>query len=572
MSLDSLDSKSGSPYSHGKHWRRRNKRGKEEDDDFNLENRYSRPINIVNYNRQESGEMHTSPGSPYQIRKPVALWVEQQQRHNTDEEWKSSQESELNFEQKHDRGDNNASNKARRRNIDQSDRRVGDGAIYHPQEEQVQFPIVYQSTRNLNQSRQRRNSELHRTRGFKSKSKRVINKKGNLNVLLVNLPQKSLRFVKDLVTTLVDVRWRYLLLAFGLSFFGSWILFATLWFLIAYAHGDLDFDPETGERLGDGDQPCVLNAKSFAGFLLFSIETQVTTGFGDKVPTEECPEAIFLLIVQIIVGLVIEGGMVGIVYAKLIRPPKPHPRDKRFSRVAVVCQRDGKLCFIFRVCDLKFHHAIGTKVTAVMLEQRRSLEGELIEKYESSMKLENKGRILLFWPLTVCHVIDCDSPLFDISAKDLLEKRFEIVVTISGGNKTTGQVSEASTSYLPGEIYWGHRFQNMIHYDGANEHFVVSGQHLDATEPVDTPLCSARRLEEVLEEVQHFMENDRVREFDGMDDDAASDSDHGLQIKELRIALEKEFKSSNQSMGKTVLDEPSNDITEEKELENCNKN
>lgn len=314
----------------------------------------------------------------------------------------------------------------------------------------------------------------------------------------------------------VEEQWRYTLTAFMLSFFSSWILFAILWYLVAYAHGDLIFDPETGERLGDGAMPCVEGATTFAGFLLFSIETQVSTGYGAKVPTEECPEAMFLLIVQIVIGLVIDAAMVGIVYAKMVRPPKKIS-DMKFSKKAVICQRDGKLCFVFRLCDVKQQHAIETKVTAVLLEQRRSLEGEVIEKNESFMKLENNGRILLMWPITVCHVIDSESPLFDISAKDLLEKKFEIVITLTGGTMTTGQVTEARTSYVPGEIYWGHRFQNIIMYDRAHEHYVAHNEHMDVLEPVDTPLCSARRLEEVLQEVKQFMEHDREREFDDLE-------------------------------------------------------
>lgn len=314
----------------------------------------------------------------------------------------------------------------------------------------------------------------------------------------------------------MEEQWRYTLTAFTLSFFCSWILFAILWYLVAYAHGDLNFDPETGERLGDGAQPCVDGATTFAGFLLFSIETQVSTGYGAKVPTEECAEAFFLLIVQIIVGLVIDASMVGIVYAKMVRPPKKIS-DMKFSKKAVICQRDGKLCFVFRLCDVKHQHAIETKVKAVMLEQRRSLEGEVIEKNESYMSLENDGRILLMWPVTVCHVIDRESPLFDISAKDLLEKRFEIVITLTGGTMTTGQVTEARTSYLPGEIWWGHRFQNIIMYDRAHEHYVAHNEHMDAIEQVDTPLCSARRLDEVLLEVTELLEHDREREFDGLE-------------------------------------------------------
>ncbi|XP_055543227.1 ATP-sensitive inward rectifier potassium channel 11-like isoform X2 [Wyeomyia smithii] len=546
--------------------------------DNNNANRFSHPMTIVNYNRQESMELFAAPGSPYHIRKPVAIdrnersriWVEQQQqqnKHNHNVEWKSSQESGLDLDRPHIA--NLASENAHRHHHHLGDRKFHDEAdepipFNQAEDEPLQFPIILQSARNMQQIRQRlrRDPEHQGTRAIRST--RVINKAGERNVLFLHLPQKSVRFVKDLVTTLVEEQWRYTLTVFALSFFCSWILFAILWYLIAYAHGDLDFDPETGERLGDGALPCVEGATSFAAFLLFSIETQVSTGYGAKTPTEECPEALFLLIVQIIVGVVIDASMVGIVYAKMVRPPKKIS-DMKFSRKAVICQRDGKLCFIFRLCDLKQQHAIETKISAVMLEQRRSLEGELIEKHESYMKLENGGRILLMWPVTVCHVIDSESPMFDISAKDLLQKRFEIVVTLSGGTMTTGQVNEARTSYLPGEIHWGHRFPNIIHYDRMHEHYVAANEQMDVIEPVDTPLCSARRLEEVLNEVQQFLEHDRQREFDGLEcrsineENVNEDSDYdgGLQMKQIKLTGKQKEDISNQIDGDVILEDAS---------------
>ncbi|XP_065081291.1 ATP-sensitive inward rectifier potassium channel 12-like [Ochlerotatus camptorhynchus] len=575
MSLDTLDTNSGSPYSHGKHWRRLEQFPGE------LQGRLARPLSIVNYNRQESFDVFNAPGSPYHIRKPIPaleksrLWVEHQRKHqqrqHDDDEWKSSQESGLNLNRgglSDDDDDDNRHGRSQKRVRQHhgSNQSVNESRLYEDpedrihhhqlqQQEQSNFPIILQSVRRMKHLRQRlrRFPEHHGTRAIRSS--RVINKAGERNVQFLNLPQKSVRFVKDLVTTLVEEQWRYTLTAFTLSFFGSWILFAILWYLVAYAHGDLDFDPETGERLGDGAQPCVDGATTFAGFLLFSIETQVSTGYGAKVPTEECAEALFLLIVQIIVGLVIDASMVGIVYAKMVRPPKKIS-DMKFSKKAVICQRDGKLCFVFRLCDVQQQHGIETKVKAVMLEQRRSLEGEVIEKNESYMNLENDGRILLMWPVTICHLIDHESPLFDVSAKDLLEKKFEIIITLTGGTKTTGQVTEARTSYLPGEIWWGHRFQNIILYDRAHEHYVAHNEHVDAIEQVDTPLCSARRLEEVFQEVTQFMEHDREREFDGVESkseqagqqDEDSDSDGGLQMEQLKEScqLPKDENNSNQ--------------------------
>ncbi|XP_050086499.1 inward rectifier potassium channel 4-like [Anopheles aquasalis] len=328
-----------------------------------------------------------------------------------------------------------------------------------------------------------------------SMESRVVKKIGERNVRGTNLPQRSIRFVKDLVTTLVEERWRYLLLVFVGSYVGSWTLFAGLWYILSYAHGDLMFDPTTGARLGDGGQPCVDGVTSFVEFLLFSMETQISTGYGAKVPTEECPESFGLLTIQLIVGLLIDGAILGVVYAKMVRPPQKISEIK-FSKRAVVCMRDGQLCLVFRICDRKWQHAIETKVTAVLLQPYRTKEGETIEKQETYLKLENEGRLVLLWPVTVCHVIDRNSPLYDVSAKDLMaQKSLEIVVTITGGTMTTGQINQARTSYVPSEICWGHRFRDIVEYDSRKDCFVAVNERMHDLEEIETPLCSARHLD-----------------------------------------------------------------------------
>lgn len=96
---------------------------------------------------------------------------------------------------------------------------------------------------------------------------------------------------------------------------------------------------------------------------------QVSIGFGEKYPNEGCPEATFLLIAQIVTGIAIEGAMVGIVYAKMSRPPK-RPCEMKFSKKAVICQRNSKLCLLFRVCDINEMHAVDTKIHAFWFEER----------------------------------------------------------------------------------------------------------------------------------------------------------------------------------------------------------
>lgn len=78
--------------------------------------------------------------------------------------------------------------------------------------------------------------------------------------------------------------------------------FAVLWWLIAYSHGDL-----WPENQHNGTwTPCVANLDSFAAAFLYSVETQHTTGYGSRTPTAECTEAILLLCIQSIIGVMIQ--------------------------------------------------------------------------------------------------------------------------------------------------------------------------------------------------------------------------------------------------------------------------
>lgn len=125
--------------------------------------------------------------------------------------------------------------------------------------------------------RNRKDPQYHGIRTIKPA--RVVHKAGTRNVSSKNLPQKSYRFIKDLVHTLVETQWRFVLMFFAFAFFGSWLFFALIYWIIAWSNGDLEFD-ESGQRVANTNNPCIQEAKSFAGFFLFSVETQVSTGYG----------------------------------------------------------------------------------------------------------------------------------------------------------------------------------------------------------------------------------------------------------------------------------------------------
>jgi len=67
--------------------------------------------------------------------------------------------------------------------------------------------------------------------------------------------------------------------------------------------------------------------------------------------------------------------------------PKNRTRTLQFSNRAVVCHRDGKLCFIFRVGDLRRSHIIEAKIRALLIQARTTREGELVSPNRTELKV-----------------------------------------------------------------------------------------------------------------------------------------------------------------------------------------
>lgn len=96
------------------------------------------------------------------------------------------------------------------------------------------------------------------------------------------------------------------------------------------------------------------------------------------------------------------------------------------------------------------------------------------------LKLVDDGRVNLIWPLVVVHVIDKESPFYTMDSMKLAAMKFELVVTLTGSSHSTGQVTQARTSYLPQEIIWSHRFDNIIHYDHLEKVYYADYENFDA--------------------------------------------------------------------------------------------
>lgn len=333
------------------------------------------------------------------------------------------------------------------------------------------------------------NGKIHTRRKCHS---RFVNKTGQCNIHFSNMDEKSQRYMSDIFTTCVDIRWRYMFLLFSLVFVVSWLMFGLMFWLIGLLHGDMN-----SQGRDDSFVPCVSNVKTFVAAFLFSIETQTTIGYGARYVTEECPAAVFMVVFQSIIGCIIDAFMIGAIMAKMARPKK-RAETLLFSHNAVIAMRDGKLCLMFRVANLRKSHIVEAHVRAQLVKPRYTEEGEYIPLDQIDMNVGyDKGtdRLFLVAPLTVIHEIDEESPLFGISKQDLEASDFEIVIILEGLVEATAMTTQARSSYLPAEILWGHRFEPVI-FEERSQYRIDYAYFHKTFEVPSTPRCSAKDMEQ----------------------------------------------------------------------------
>lgn len=286
------------------------------------------------------------------------------------------------------------------------------------------------------QTRRCKLMEDERPLGLASKQQRqrYVTKVGKCQVNLGNIQEKK-RFLSDIFTTIVDLKYRWFLFVFMMCYIVTWVAFGTIYFFDAWLRGDID-------HIGDPEwKACIENVDNFISALLFSVESQRTIGYGSRIVTANCAEGVILLMAQSIIGSMIDALMVGCMFVKISRPKK-RAQTLIFSKNCVISHRDEKLCLMFRIGDLRESHMVDAKIRAKLIKSRQTKEGEFIPLEQSELNLgydTGEDRLFLVEPQIICHVINQRSPFWDMSAESLRREQFEIIIILEGIVEATGE-------------------------------------------------------------------------------------------------------------------------------------
>merc|ERR1712110_1073054 len=122
-----------------------------------------------------------------------------------------------------------------------------------------------------------------------------------------------------------------------------------------------------------------------------------------------------LLLIQTMVGNIVDAIMVGCMFVK-ISQPKLRARTLMFSSHAVISCKDGQLCLMFRIGDLRNSNIVEAQIRTKLIKSRQTIEGEFMPLAQTELDVgfaTGADRLFLVTPLTIVHVIDNNSPFWD---------------------------------------------------------------------------------------------------------------------------------------------------------------
>jgi inward rectifier potassium channel len=208
---------------------------------------------------------------------------------------------------------------------------------------------------------------------------------------------------------------------------------------------------------------------SFADAFFFSVQTLSTIGYGGMIPVGRA--ANIVMTVEAFFGLAMVAVSTGLIFARFSRATA----RVVFSRVAVITNFEGVPTLMFRAANQRGNQILEAEVMMNLLRQTVTAEGHVYRRFQE-LKVERARTPMFALTWTVLHPIDESSPLYGATAEDLKAWQAEIVIVLSGADDIFAQRIHARHSYLPDEIVWNQRFEDILHLDDQGNRIVDYGR------------------------------------------------------------------------------------------------
>lgn len=282
---------------------------------------------------------------------------------------------------------------------------------------------------------------------------RSLNKDGSFNVKKTNVRFfERLNFFHSLIT----MSWSRFFAVILLTYFCANILFASIYTVLGI------------EYLTGMDSAFKMHP--FIESFFFSAQTITTLGYGRVAPIGFLVNVVAAI--ESMIGLLFFALATGLLYGRF---SKPRSRIK-YSSHGVIAPFGDINGFMFRMVNPQRNQLLEVEVT-VMLSMKR----EHTHLRDFHLLALERSRVVFFpYTWTVVHPITEDSPLYQISEKDMFSKDAEFIVMVKAFDESFSQTVYSRSSYKGHELRWGEKFVYVVSRE--NDSASVDVSRIDETE------------------------------------------------------------------------------------------
>jgi inward rectifier potassium channel len=221
-----------------------------------------------------------------------------------------------------------------------------------------------------------------------------------------------------------------------------------------------------------------VRSSSFADAFFFSVQTLATVGYGHMYP--QTLYGHIVTTIEIMSGTFLLAVMTGLIFVRFSRPSARIV----FSKVVVIAPFNGKPALMLRVGNVRQQSMVEVEFRITFARDEPIVEDD---NFRHFYNLKLAFDRLSAWPaaLTLRHIIDEQSPLFDATPESLQAERAVLIASVVGIDPVIPASVQTQQDYSWRDVRFGERFVEIYTQSGDGQLTVDYGR-LHDTEPVST--------------------------------------------------------------------------------------
>ena len=262
--------------------------------------------------------------------------------------------------------------------------------------------------------------------------KRLINKDGSYNVKRIG----GLKGFKDFYKLLIDISWLKFIGFSLIIYFALNVIFALLYLSIGI------------KNINGLDE----NTSDFLNAFFFSVQTLTTVGYGALHPSGATLNLIATI--EAFIGIMATALITGVLYGRFSKPSS----KILFSNNAIITPFKNGNALMFKLVNKRNSILLNASIKVILAIENKDKKKEY---HQINLQIDTIHFFPLTW--TIVHEISSESPLSDLTIKDLQQRNAELIILVEAFDETHSQNVIERHSYAENQWKEGVKFAKNFH-------------------------------------------------------------------------------------------------------------